>query len=479
MSCIGCALVPASFAEKHNPENVFCGKDCQKAFHLIAGKRAREYENLEGNVILISSDNKRFTLSRNAAQYSNTLADLMEDIGDVTQGIPLPNISSDILALIVPYMESIVEQENVRKKDSWAQEGGKIPTFADISQLFGFVMAHEYLDIQKSSIKRVFDILFAYRYEYGYERGREGNGLLNVFNYNTNRNWDLEEISRLRRFFEIDRDEFTDEEMQEIQSSLDAKNVRVIPPRVFTPHSRPSILNLSNIMLKKYILSRLEFKQLQHFRLVHVRFYRLATNYMLEKAKEAFPSIPDEILLSVWFHYESNPGGSLTKAPAKERYVLTDTDLKSVPAEEGKRGTYYEVKDLLQAAVLKYGSIEGIERARQERKAKSEKRASTMQKNKANRQAIIDSKIKQLNDVIVRYNYKRIVTEEVLREQILSVDEMNNFTDPDFDATVYVPMILEWLNRRVEYKLEGRLFDDLFAMVTLQKFKELVASITE
>lgn len=144
---------------------------------------------------MISSDNKRFTLSKNAAQYSNTLADLMEDIGDVTEGIPLPNISSEYLALIVPYMESIVEQENIRKKDTWQQEGGKIPTFADISEFFGFVMAHEYLDIQKSSIKRVFDILFAYRYDYENERGREGNGRLNVFNYYTNRDLDLEEIS--------------------------------------------------------------------------------------------------------------------------------------------------------------------------------------------------------------------------------------------------------------------------------------------
>ncbi len=63
---------------------------------------------LTGNVILESSDGQKFNVACSAAQQSNTLNSLIEDVvGEQLQSIPLANINGKALALIVESLQKI------------------------------------------------------------------------------------------------------------------------------------------------------------------------------------------------------------------------------------------------------------------------------------------------------------------------------------------------------------------------------------
>jgi S-phase kinase-associated protein 1 len=102
-------------------------------------------------VILQAEDDKEFKVLVNAAKLSDTIKNLIEDAG-TDLPIPLPNVSSDILAKVVEYCNyhidhPVTPSTDEKKTDDiseWDLEFCKM----DQPTLFKLILAANYLDIK-------------------------------------------------------------------------------------------------------------------------------------------------------------------------------------------------------------------------------------------------------------------------------------------------------------------------------------------
>lgn len=94
------------------------------------------------NVTLISTDSQEFTITRNVAEMSATIKNLIEDTG-TSNKIPIPNVTGAILTKIIEYCQHHIEHAEDPNIKEWDQ------TFVDIEQdaLFQLILAVNYLDI--------------------------------------------------------------------------------------------------------------------------------------------------------------------------------------------------------------------------------------------------------------------------------------------------------------------------------------------
>uniref|UniRef100_A0A7S1V748 SKP1-like protein n=1 Tax=Sexangularia sp. CB-2014 TaxID=1486929 RepID=A0A7S1V748_9EUKA len=103
-------------------------------------------------VILTSMDDQEFEVEKSVAEMSVTIKNALEDIGDVGAPIPLPNVSSKILAKVIEFCTHHAAKDGADKKDSknsdeideWDAEFCNV----DQSTLFELILAANYLDIK-------------------------------------------------------------------------------------------------------------------------------------------------------------------------------------------------------------------------------------------------------------------------------------------------------------------------------------------
>ncbi|KAE9596566.1 hypothetical protein Lal_00007637 [Lupinus albus] len=101
-------------------------------------------------IILKSSDGVSFEVDEAVARQSETIKHLIED-GCTENGIPLPNVTGEILAKIVQYCKKHVETSGSEKKSNakalcyWDAQFVKV----DQATLLDLIMAANYLNIKK------------------------------------------------------------------------------------------------------------------------------------------------------------------------------------------------------------------------------------------------------------------------------------------------------------------------------------------
>ncbi|XP_021770689.1 SKP1-like protein 1B [Chenopodium quinoa] len=100
-------------------------------------------------IILKSADNEHFEVDEKAAMLSQTIKNLIEDIGESNDPIPLPNVSSAILSKIIEYCNKHVEEENKAESENddlkqWDADFLKV----DQKILFDLILAANYMDIK-------------------------------------------------------------------------------------------------------------------------------------------------------------------------------------------------------------------------------------------------------------------------------------------------------------------------------------------
>ncbi|KAJ3023668.1 hypothetical protein HKX48_001892 [Thoreauomyces humboldtii] len=112
------------------------------------------------SVVLIASDGEQFTVEKAVAERSMLLKNMLEDVGDASDPIPLPNVSGSTLRCVIEFCEHHKDDpvptaeeeretfESARKKpddiDDWDAEFIKVGN----EELFEVILAANYLDIK-------------------------------------------------------------------------------------------------------------------------------------------------------------------------------------------------------------------------------------------------------------------------------------------------------------------------------------------
>ncbi|KZS86328.1 SKP1 component, partial [Sistotremastrum niveocremeum HHB9708] len=61
-------------------------------------------------VLLVTFDNEHFTIEKKVAECSVLLKNMLEDVGESDQPIPLPNVTSSVLKKVLEYCEHHKEE---------------------------------------------------------------------------------------------------------------------------------------------------------------------------------------------------------------------------------------------------------------------------------------------------------------------------------------------------------------------------------
>ena len=89
------------------------------------------------NVVLISSDNKSFTVSKEVIRFSSMISDQVEDVDGAESRVPLPRVSGLILKMVVAFLNHHADdndqEEGYDGYDEWDKEFVKDETFALVS----------------------------------------------------------------------------------------------------------------------------------------------------------------------------------------------------------------------------------------------------------------------------------------------------------------------------------------------------------
>ncbi|RAH40878.1 SCF ubiquitin ligase subunit skpA [Aspergillus brunneoviolaceus CBS 621.78] len=102
-----------------------------------------------------SSDGVVITIDRDVAQRSVLIKNLLEDLGDTTEAIPIPNVNEAVLRKVIEWCEhhkgdppSTGDDDDSRRKttdiDEWDQKFMQV----DQEMLFEIILAANYLDIK-------------------------------------------------------------------------------------------------------------------------------------------------------------------------------------------------------------------------------------------------------------------------------------------------------------------------------------------
>ncbi|KAN0062394.1 hypothetical protein ACQY0O_005277 [Thecaphora frezii] len=107
-------------------------------------------------VSLTTSDNEQFTVDRDVAERSVLIKQMLEDIGDTDQPIPLPNVSSNVLKKVLEYCAHhrndppppADDAEESRRRTTDISEWDSKFIQVDQEMLFEIILAANYLDIK-------------------------------------------------------------------------------------------------------------------------------------------------------------------------------------------------------------------------------------------------------------------------------------------------------------------------------------------
>lgn len=107
-------------------------------------------------VLLTTSDNEHFSVDREVAERSVLIKQMIEDIGESDQPIPLPNVSSSVLAKVLEYCghhrndppASSDETDEMRRRATDISEWDAKFIQVDQEMLFEIILAANYLDIK-------------------------------------------------------------------------------------------------------------------------------------------------------------------------------------------------------------------------------------------------------------------------------------------------------------------------------------------
>jgi len=106
-------------------------------------------------VKLQSSNEQEFEVEKEIAEQSVTIKNMLDDIGDTDQAIPLPNVNSKILQKVIEYCKhhhdhpvAIQDDKDKEKRTDdilpWDQDFCRV----DQATLFELILAANYLDIK-------------------------------------------------------------------------------------------------------------------------------------------------------------------------------------------------------------------------------------------------------------------------------------------------------------------------------------------
>ncbi|EIM90003.1 ubiquitin-protein ligase [Stereum hirsutum FP-91666 SS1] len=109
-------------------------------------------------VLLVTSDNEQFTVDKDVAERSVLIKNMLEDVGETDQPIPLPNVSSAVMKKVLDYCEhhrgeplptaETDSQDETRKRTTDIGEWDQKFIAVDQEMLFEIILAANYLDIK-------------------------------------------------------------------------------------------------------------------------------------------------------------------------------------------------------------------------------------------------------------------------------------------------------------------------------------------
>lgn len=378
---------------------VYCGAECANRHWNVAhrfeciAKRSREEFEDDAQVTLRLMNGETLVTTWERVKRFKTLSDLIEDTDEFD--LELPNITKAV-------MEQILA--NVRDFDT-------------ISELFVYIAAINYLnpDNVEDQLERLFKLV---EYRFG------------------------KPFSLLK----------TTEDFQAFFG--DSLNL------------------LNNDLIFTYIIPRIprsfkNWKQLEAFRDVNpARFQRVVERVMLDAARAHFPRIDgtNETLLMDMLKYmerDTDVSSSNTiagKEKIQGKFLLNEKDLKQLtPVTKRARGHEYDYFQVLELAMLKYGSVENMEAMISQRSAEKF----------------------TLKDRLFQRNKKQFV--EALKERgyVYGIYFTGPYTYQVFeDYNFNVDNVLENTLNYIEMELrqcfiEGR-YEDIYSHTTPEKYLELV-----
>jgi len=110
-------------------------------------------------VLLVTSDNENFNVDKDVAERSVLIKNMLEDVGESDQPIPLPNVSASVLRKVLEYCEhhrgeplpaadADSNQDEARKRTTDIGEWDQKFITVDQEMLFEIILAANYLDIK-------------------------------------------------------------------------------------------------------------------------------------------------------------------------------------------------------------------------------------------------------------------------------------------------------------------------------------------
>ncbi|KAG6335849.1 hypothetical protein ID866_3239 [Astraeus odoratus] len=110
-------------------------------------------------VLLVTSDNEQFHADKEVVERSVLIKNMLEDVGESDQPIPLPNVSSSVLKKVLEYCEhhrgeplpsadADQNQDETRKRTTDISEWDQRFITVDQEMLFEIILAANYLDIK-------------------------------------------------------------------------------------------------------------------------------------------------------------------------------------------------------------------------------------------------------------------------------------------------------------------------------------------
>lgn len=298
-------------------------------------------------VILQSGDGLELTVGKEEAQKaSETLCNLIEDVGDDNLVIPLPHIKAHTLSLIV----DIIQGETVTYGEL------SVP---DIVQL---VNALNYLAMT--------DVL---------TRKNLWNSL-NLY---------------IRKGSPFPEDVIPSVPLHPIFENSPAHSFvffeKVTWQRVPPNLDKPTFVDLPTDVWVRYILPNTQVGGFGFIQLAisHPNVWHAVKVFLLQNSPK-YEQFSDDVACSMMLNTYTLPKFS-SKHHAKEHYVLSDKDLSTLTRHYGKFCYFRE--ELILKAFEKHGSAAGIESARQKRKAAADKRAATLKRKREEAEDLRDRQI--------------------------------------------------------------------------------------
>ncbi|XP_021737058.1 SKP1-like protein 1A [Chenopodium quinoa] len=103
-------------------------------------------------VILRSSDKETFDVDEKAAMLSQTIKNMIEDLDDSTDPIPLPNVTAKTLAKVIEYCNKHANDDDnsdpIPQPNDELKQWDKDFLNVDQNTLFDLILAANYMDIK-------------------------------------------------------------------------------------------------------------------------------------------------------------------------------------------------------------------------------------------------------------------------------------------------------------------------------------------